>query len=184
MRLLTLTTAALLTAAPLLRGDDRTPPPDADAQAKAETQIKERFKQDFAKHKPADMQELASKLIQQAAQERAEQHGGDQNDQHRDLDKVDGLAVDHRLVERDDVGDPPADAGGDRRPGEEARGLRLHRLGHRLHGADESLHLIFVGGKLRLKDLESDGMAGLGIGRLEDGAGGAAGDDGVNLEMQ
>src|SRR5439155_25557043 len=67
MRLLTLTAAALLLAAPLLRADDRKTPPDADAQAKAEAQIKDLFKDDFAKRKPADLQALASKLIQQAA---------------------------------------------------------------------------------------------------------------------
>ena len=67
MRLLTLTTAALLLAAPLLRADDRKPPPDADAQAKSEALIKDLFKEDFAKRKPADLQALAAKLVQQAA---------------------------------------------------------------------------------------------------------------------
>ncbi len=67
MRLLTLTTTALLLAAPLLRADDRKPPPDADAQAKAEAQIKDLFKEDFAKRKPADFQALAAKLIQESA---------------------------------------------------------------------------------------------------------------------
>ncbi len=67
MRLLTLTAAALLLAAPLTRADDRKPPPDADAQAKAETQIKDLFKEDFAKRKPADRQALAAKLVQETA---------------------------------------------------------------------------------------------------------------------
>lgn len=67
MRLLTLTAAGLLLAAPLLRADDRRTPPDADAQAKAEAQIKDLFKDDFTKRKPADLQALASKLIQAAA---------------------------------------------------------------------------------------------------------------------
>ncbi len=67
MRLLTLTTAALLLAAPLTRADDRKPPPDADAQAKAEAQIKDLFKDDFAKRKPADLQALAAKLVQETA---------------------------------------------------------------------------------------------------------------------
>jgi hypothetical protein len=67
MRLLTLTATALFLAGPLLRADDRKTPPDADAQAKAEAQIKDLFKEDFAKRKPADLQALASKLIQAAA---------------------------------------------------------------------------------------------------------------------
>ncbi len=67
MRLLTLTAAALLLAAPLTCADDRKPPPDADAQAKAEMMIKNLFKEDFSRRKPADLQALAVKLVQQAA---------------------------------------------------------------------------------------------------------------------
>src|SRR5438445_11727192 len=68
MRLLTLTAAALLAAAPLLRADDRKAPPDDAALAKAEKTIKDLFKEDFAKRKPADLQEVAGKLIKQAAE--------------------------------------------------------------------------------------------------------------------
>ncbi|HVS37840.1 MAG TPA: hypothetical protein VMS17_19940 [Gemmataceae bacterium] len=67
MRFLTLTTAALFLAAPLLRADDRKPPPDAAAQAKSETMIKALFKEEFAKKKAPDVQALAAKMIQQAA---------------------------------------------------------------------------------------------------------------------
>ena len=42
--------------------------------------------------------------------DRSQQQRGDHQDQQRDLDQVDGLAVHHRLVERDRVGHAAADA--------------------------------------------------------------------------
>ena len=71
MRLLTppLALGALLLAAPLLRADDaRTPVPDAAALAKAEKDIKDVFKDDFAaaKKRADAAAELAGKLLKQA----------------------------------------------------------------------------------------------------------------------
>lgn len=66
MRYLALTAATLLLAAPLLRAEDRLAPPDSFAQAKAEKTIKDLFKDDFAKKKATDLQDLAGKLIKQA----------------------------------------------------------------------------------------------------------------------
>jgi hypothetical protein len=68
MRLFAVTTATLFLAVPLLRADDRKPPPEADAQAKAEKTIKQLFKEDFAKRKASDLQELAAKLLKQAGE--------------------------------------------------------------------------------------------------------------------
>lgn len=68
MRMRLLSLFLVLTPAALVRADDRKAPPDAAAQAKAEQKIRDLFKSDFAKRKPADLQELAGKLLKQAGQ--------------------------------------------------------------------------------------------------------------------
>jgi hypothetical protein len=56
----------VLTVAPLVADEDRAKVPDADAQAKSLAVIKDLFKEEFAKKKPADMLELSDKLLKQA----------------------------------------------------------------------------------------------------------------------
>src|SRR5262249_28055959 len=50
------------------RADDRTAVPDSAAISAAEKQIKEVFKAEYERKKPADVQALAGKLFQQAAE--------------------------------------------------------------------------------------------------------------------
>jgi hypothetical protein len=55
----------LIVAAPLPAADERTPVPEAEAQARAEKVIKDLFKADYARKRPADMLELSTKLLDQ-----------------------------------------------------------------------------------------------------------------------
>ena len=50
------------------KGSMKFPVPDREAQAKAEKTIKEIFKDEYAKKKPAEKIELANKLLQQGAE--------------------------------------------------------------------------------------------------------------------
>jgi len=70
MRFLTLslTLVLLLAAGPMFGADQKTKVPDADAQAKAEKLIKDIFKDDYAKRKPAEIQALAVKLHEQGVE--------------------------------------------------------------------------------------------------------------------
>jgi hypothetical protein len=62
------TLGLLLLAGTLGYADERAPVPEAEAQAKAEKLIKDLFKADYAKRRPADLQDLANKLLQQAGE--------------------------------------------------------------------------------------------------------------------
>jgi hypothetical protein len=50
----------------MVQANQKLPPPDEAAQAKAEKQIKEVFREDYAKSKPADLKALFAKLLKQA----------------------------------------------------------------------------------------------------------------------
>jgi WD40 repeat protein len=56
----------LFIALAMVEANQKQPPPDEAAQAKAEKQIKEIFKEDYAKTKPADLKALSAKLLKQA----------------------------------------------------------------------------------------------------------------------